>query len=75
MKYTPWFDGSVKPVRNGVYQRIYDEGTRNESVEHCKFSRGVWHVCARRAEDAEKHEACSGLQELKWRGLKTKDGK
>ena len=75
MKYTPWFDGSVKPVRDGVYQRIYDEDTRHETVQHCKFSRGVWRVCARYAEDAEKHDECSGLQELKWRGLTTRGSK
>lgn len=26
-KLTPWFPGDVKPVRRGVYQRLYTSGT------------------------------------------------
>ena len=38
MKKTPWFDGSVKPVRDGVYERLYDEGTPSQEVFMCLLS-------------------------------------
>lgn len=32
MKKTPWFDGSVNPVRVGPYESLYNAGEVEESI-------------------------------------------
>lgn len=39
MKLTPWFDGNVKPVREGVYERIIMLGT----LKYSYFKNGTWY--------------------------------
>lgn len=76
MKTTQWFPGHVKPVRVGVYERLYDEGRELESVIFCRFDGVRWFVCSRIAEYAATQTVESGFQgSMKWRGLTTKDGK
>jgi hypothetical protein len=38
MKTTPWFDGEIKPVRVGVYQRKWDDG----SIGYAKWHGEHW---------------------------------
>jgi hypothetical protein len=70
MKYTPWFDDSVKPVRDGVYQRLYDTGP-----VYSKLSGGRWYMASSSIKGAAKEDWPSCIHGIKWRGLKTKDGK
>lgn len=41
MNLTPWFPGDVEPVREGVYQRMYDNDPND--LRWC-FWDGDWHV-------------------------------
>ena len=75
MKYTPWFNGSVKPVRDGVYQRLYYEGTNQEGVVYCEFRGGFWRVQHASVRMAAGEPYKSFMFNVKWRGLTTKGGK
>ena len=68
MKKTPWFDGSLKPVRDGVYERLYDEGTPSQEVFMCRFQ-GAWMYPCDTAQEASTENFPSSFQHLKWRGL------
>lgn len=65
MKKTKWFDGSVKPVRDGVYQRQDDTGIAIYSM----FANGVWHWGSLEKECATSLSFVSCTQNAKWRGL------
>lgn len=66
-KETPWFDGNVKPVRDGVYKRRYRGGG---VVVFSKFNNGEWYVGFSNnpiyAFNSIRH---SPFQFLPWRGL------
>lgn len=63
-KLTKWFDGSVKPVRDGVYQRKY-----NDWSVYCKFKNGNWYCAKADAYFAQFTETISDFQNDPWRGL------
>jgi hypothetical protein len=66
MKLTPWFPGTVKPVRVGVYERIYDAG----SFLYCSWNGEYWGPWARTPEEARKRRLEASLyQDLPWRGV------
>lgn len=66
-KVTPWFAGSVKPVRKGVYEREIP------TIGKTAF----WHWSGKRWDYGGQHEAsdvCKSRtpalnQDLRWRGL------
>jgi hypothetical protein len=66
---TPWFPASVKPVREGVYQRLYDEGPA-----FCRWDGRYWHIgilVQRRYAhmQATIMNIAAPNQDLPWRGL------
>lgn len=65
---TPWFDGSEKPKRKGVYERVF--------FDRLRFSRWdgkQWYVGRASAEEASQEEYPAILQDgCKWRGLAQK---
>jgi hypothetical protein len=63
-KKTPWFDGSVKPVRLGVYQRRYVGGAR-----YARWTGRYWCLPWRRVATAAQDTAASFFERLPWRGL------
>jgi hypothetical protein len=70
-KKTPWFDGSVKPVRPGVYERRL---SRTSQVRFARWIYGAWRSPALTAEQAAAETNQSmfqpgGLLGFKWRGL------
>jgi hypothetical protein len=70
-KLTKWFDGSVKPVRDGVYQRSL---VHSERGLYWLFKDGAW----RYGGDGTPNDvrlnsiAKSPQQDLPWRGLAVK---
>jgi hypothetical protein len=72
LKLTPWFPGHVKPVRVGVYERLYDEESGGPQALRCNFDGLRWSV---HLECSGDKSHVSGYQNLRWRGLASKDGK
>jgi hypothetical protein len=66
MKVTPWFDGSVKPVRVGVYQRCAPLGF---GVTFSMWTGKRWNFSAPSVEEAAIEEARSFVKDAHWRGL------
>lgn len=64
MKKTPWFDGSVKPVRVGVYERTFGSGETHFS----KWDGKRWNQFGNLLYASRQMNA-SGWQNLPWRGL------
>ena len=64
MKLTPWFPGTVKPVRVGVYERLY-----NTQTFYCLWDGEYWHVWATTQVAAEKVFGFSAYQNFPWRGV------
>jgi hypothetical protein len=62
-KLTPWFPGSVKPARGGVYER--------EWGAHTGYAlwNGVWFMSCRTPEIAVYQYVVSSEQRRPWRGL------
>jgi hypothetical protein len=70
-KLTPWFPGTVKPARVGVYERKHAEGVYAWS----RWSGKYWIATAwLRAENANARRGKSGYQALPWRGLASDPG-
>ena len=68
MKLTPWFPGTVKPVRVGVYERQYSL-MRSERL-YCHWDGKVWSTWARTPRVALKDAFMSSMfQNLPWRGV------
>lgn len=68
MKLTPWYPGTVKPVRKGVYQRQYSFGN-----PYCYWTGRRWCMCEPNPERAAcSTEIISGFDRLPWRGLTEK---
>lgn len=66
-KLTPWFDGSVKPVRPGVYER---DGLRQlGSIVYSRWTGDRWLLSANSLDGAYLFICTSDYQTLKWRGL------
>jgi hypothetical protein len=70
-KLTPWFDGSVRPARRGVYEIKYQMGMT--FIGHSRWDGRQW--CYRTVEGVEQaalqHKKALGPI-LKWRGLAAK---
>ena len=66
MKLTPWFPGTVKPVRAGVYERDYGRGWRSYNY----WNGEKWSSPRSVPKEAEifKH-LYSPYQNLPWRGV------
>ena len=64
MKKTTWFDGSVKPVRDGVYERKHKRWIR-----YSKFYKGSWRYTNDTVEFAASEKSPSMWQNLPWRGI------
>lgn len=74
MRLTVWHKGTDKPVRDGVYQRLYDEKYRPK-IFYCKFAENRWFMANDFDFDAANENKKTHFQdEIKWRGI-TKDGK
>ena len=69
-KLTPWFPGDVNPVREGVYQRLFDEDTEDEAVVFSRFDGVDWFTWADSPDRALVRIAKSPFKHgVKWRGL------
>ncbi len=64
MKLTDWIDGSIKPEREGVYERDFLHG-----VFFCRFHDGIWRHRSVSVEGASRSNLPSPKQVLPWRGL------
>lgn len=67
-RLTPWFPPEVKPVRFGIYERLWSDGPLYAlwNGKHWKTSWGTPDVAARNSSIG------SGVQNLPWRGLAEK---
>lgn len=65
MKLTPWFSGDQKPVRKGVYQRVF------KNKKHYSFFNGMrWFVGSGSPSTARTYEGWdTSFQNLPWRGV------
>jgi len=62
---TPWFKGSVHPVRPGVYERKMPSG----AVLFCEWTGVQWLTAANTPRRAEFSVTVTGYQNRPWRGL------
>jgi len=62
---TDWISGDLKPVRDGVYQRLYGEGW----FVYCRFSNGAWYEARNSIEHADLERSKSTFTNDPWRGL------
>ena len=66
MKLTPWFSGDVKPVREGVYERQYNE----DGSQYCYWNGKFWGLYATIPKIAVwLQNSSSADQNLPWRGV------
>lgn len=67
MKLTPWFPGTVKPVRKGVYQQKNGVGSLGYQYWDGKF----WHGWSSTVYGAQRdnHIAAEYYQNDPWRGV------
>jgi hypothetical protein len=67
LKLSPWHDGSVKPVRAGLYEREFNWG-----IDFCWFDK-KWFVFGTCAKDAyfefSRKNTTSNQSNLRWRGV------
>jgi hypothetical protein len=70
-KLTPWFPASVKPVREGVYQRDW-----SSRPGYALWSEGVWHWTSwvSAAEAAVESGISRATAAIRWRGLASDPG-
>lgn len=69
MKETPWYPGSIKPVRDGVYKRRF---TPVMSAVFSKFKGGRWHFFSETPKGAARVPGVSACQNEDWCGLAEK---
>ena len=66
MKLTPWFPGTVKPVRVGVYERDYD----TPLPHYCYWNGKWWCRLSFDPDDAMNQKGVKSVYEtLPWRGV------
>jgi hypothetical protein len=63
---TPWFPGSVEPVREGVYQRQFGS---TDNLGYCFWDGTHWHFRALTPIGAMNTSLVSTFHRLPWRGL------
>ena len=69
MILTDWFDGAVKPVRNGVYEREYIAG-KAKIPRYCYWDGKHWYVGTDSLDQAVFHPLLTAPnQSLRWRGV------
>ena len=68
MKKTPWFPGHIKPVRDGVYQRLANDG---ETIYHSLWRAGVWYAMDKSCDGAASNVGLVSIfqDDRKWRGI------
>ena len=72
MLRTPWFRGDEKPVRPGVYERMYSSWTgRHDLVQFCYFDGSAWYMHGDTVEQALSRTTHGATlnQSLPWRGV------
>ncbi len=62
---TGWFDGKVRPVRPGVYQR----STRHGGAVYAMWDGKLWRRFSGGIDSAAKQKQRSLFQDLAWRGF------
>ena len=70
-KLTAWYPGTVKPVRNGVYQRDMPNG----NIAFAYWNGMRWFSASREPILAIVNMAESLYDDLPWRGIYRKGGK
>jgi hypothetical protein len=72
MNLTDWFPASAKPVRKGVYQRMYTYG-KAQKEQYCYWNGKLWFMGEPRADLAQAYEmSTNGVapnQSIPWRGV------
>ena len=68
MKKTPWFEPSVKPAREGVYQIRYAKDP-NRKIYWALWNGSSWCAGYGKFCHAENETRRGGIQEKFWRGL------
>jgi hypothetical protein len=72
MKFTDWFPGSAKPVRKGVYQRVYTYGMA-KIPSYCYWDGKQWHAGGLTVDAAVRNYEDAFMvaprQCLPWRGV------
>ena len=69
-KKTPWFDGDVKPMRVGVYERDDSATWLGDGSEAFSFWDGhYWMALSLDIDSANSRNYPSQFQLLPWRGL------
>ena len=72
MKLTPWFRGTVKPVRKGVYERDFS-GTYAGYLRrpnYCYWNGKFWCLCGTNPKIAVWYQDKPSLnQNIPWRGV------
>ena len=73
MKTTPWYDMSIEPVRDGVYELI---GKKSRVIFYARFWRGFWRNSsgAHSLASIQEHHSVGVMLGLfsGWRGLSEK---
>ena len=72
MLRTPWFSGDLKPVRPGVYERMFSTWTgRHDLVQFCYFDGSAWYMHGDTVEQALSRTllGVTASQSLRWRGV------
>lgn len=63
---TDWISGDLKPVRDGMYQRDYNDGS---NILYCRFKNGQWILGKKDLNFAAAQTSISAWQNELWRGL------
>jgi len=63
---TDWISGDLKPVRDGMYQRNYGDGS---NLLYCRFQDGIWYLGKADLSFAAGQTSISTWQKELWRGL------
>jgi len=66
MKLTPWFDGTVKPVRKGIYQQMDGHG---KLLGYQYWNGKIWGLWSETPEGAMWSFGVSCSQDDPWRGV------
>jgi hypothetical protein len=72
MKLTEWFPGDVKPVRRGVYERDFGDGTHLTFSGFSRWTGSRWAWRGATPDEAASEKAMSINYGLRWRGLAEK---